>query len=128
MPYADPETQREYQRERVARVRAEWLEGKACVACGSTERLHVHHIDPTQKIGHNVWSWAPARRAAELAKCEVRCKPCHIAKHLPPLPDHGTYARYDAAPPRACRCDECRAANAARNRSARARRAAILTT
>lgn len=81
VPYADPEAQRRYQREWMARRRREWLdENGPCVDCGSWEELEVDHVDPATKTTHAVWSWSAARREAELAKCVVRCHDCHAAK------------------------------------------------
>lgn len=81
MPYANREAKRRYQRERAARIRSEFLDGKSCVACGATRDLQVHHVDPAAKTSHSVWSWSRPRREAELAKCEVRCRTCHEEQH-----------------------------------------------
>lgn len=114
MPYANPEKQRQYQREWMAARRAEYLSGKSCVKCGSTNDLQIDHLDPKKKITHRVWSWSKEKRDAELAKCQVLCKPHHREKteeqyeltsgreRVP----HGTYHRYS----RGCRCPECSAA------------------
>ena len=48
---------RDYQRQWVARRRAEFFAGKACVRCGSQERLELDHIDPKLKVAHQIWSW-----------------------------------------------------------------------
>jgi len=90
--------------------RRQWLKAHGpCVRCQSGERLEVHHRDQTQKINHRVWSWSEARRTAELAKCEVLCRHCHIAIHSTNRrKEHGRGA-YD----RGCRCEVCRAAKAA---------------
>lgn len=108
MPMATPEEQREYQRKWIARRRAEWLVGKACVDCGSSENLTIDHRDPTQKIHHRVWSWRLERREAELAKCDVRCDPCHRERHAKERRHHGL-GRYQ----KGCRCDVCKAAKSA---------------
>lgn len=42
--------------------------------------MQVDHADASTKVSHNVWSWAEERREAELAKCVVRCQPCHVKK------------------------------------------------
>lgn len=82
MPYRDPEAQREYQRKWMANRRASALEGKTCALCGSTDGpFDFHHVDPTQKLDHKVWSWTAKRRDAELAKCVVLCRDCHIGHH-----------------------------------------------
>lgn len=81
MPYADPERQREFQREWVAARRKEWFDKNGlCVDCGSSEALQLDHVDRHHKVDHKVWSWAKERREAELAKCVVRCTPCHQEK------------------------------------------------
>jgi 5-methylcytosine-specific restriction endonuclease McrA len=82
MPYKDKEAQRAYQREWVRKRRAEWLSDKSCIVCGSTENLHVDHIDPKSKLSHHVWSWSEKRRLAELAKCQVLCAVHHKQKTL----------------------------------------------
>jgi hypothetical protein len=80
MTYRDPERQRQYQRAWMAKRRAEFMAGKACVFCGSTERLELDHIDRHQKTHHRIWSWTKERREAEIAKCRVLCRPCHIER------------------------------------------------
>lgn len=81
MGYADPEMQRKYQREWNAARRSKWLSDNGpCVDCGSWESLEVDHVDPSQKVTHNVWTWRQERRDAELAKCVVRCEECHARK------------------------------------------------
>jgi 5-methylcytosine-specific restriction endonuclease McrA len=89
--------------------------GGKCVRCGSTERLEVDHIDPAAKVSHRIWGWSAEKRAAELAKCQVLCRPCHHkktgAEKRRPI-THGTASGYR----RGCRCLPCGAAN--RRRSA----------
>lgn len=107
MGYKDPEKQREYQRQWIARRKAEWFEGKSCVECGSTENLELDHIDPATKITNAIWSWSEERRNAELAKCQVLCHDCHVKKTHIDLDhfQHGTPSEYQ----RGCRCVPCRA-------------------
>ena len=123
MGYADPELQRKYQREWRASRRAEWLADKSCVICGTTEDLQVDHIDPSQKVDHNVWSWSLARREEELAKCQVLCWPHHKEKTFrdshPNGINHGTAGSYRNAQ---CRCEICRAWAAEAWRDCRARK------
>ena len=64
----------------MARRRAEWFEGKSCVDCGGVADLRLDHVDASLKVSHRIWSWARERREAELAKCVVRCEPCHLVK------------------------------------------------
>ena len=112
MGYADPERQRQYQREWTATRKAEWLRTNGpCVDCGSWSDLEVDHVNPAEKVTHHVWSWSEGRRSAELAKCVVRCHPCHAIKTaMHPLPPHGTIQRYwsQKAP---CRQECCKKAN-----------------
>lgn len=82
MPYSDPDRQREFNREWVAKRRREWFADKACVRCGSNEDLQLDHVDPKLKVDHRIWSWSKERRDAETAKCQVLCYPCHITKTI----------------------------------------------
>lgn len=114
MPYSDPEQRRKHKREWRARNRSNYLADKACVVCGSTERLEVDHINPAEKVSHNIWSWSKVRREAELAKCQVLCYDHHLEKTLrehyeevAKIP-HGDRRRYK----RGCHCTACRKANA----------------
>jgi hypothetical protein len=122
MPFKDPAERRRYNREWMARRRAEWFAGKTCVDCGATERLEVHHRDPEQKISHRVWTWADDRREAELAKCEPLCRPCHFKRHKR-VAAHGGERRYRQG----CRCAVCvegwAQVNAARRVAAKLKRA-----
>jgi hypothetical protein len=78
---SDPERMREYKRKWIAKRRADWLaDNGPCIRCGSWDDLEVDHIDQGKKVAHKVWSWSQARRDAELAKCQVLCKGCHLDK------------------------------------------------
>ena len=109
VPYKDPAKLRAYQRAWCAANRAEWLAAHGpCVQCGSELKLEVDHIDTAQKVSHKVWSWAPTRRNAELAKCQVLCGECHLEKTRISRRSrirHGTSHLYDAL---GCRCSPCR--------------------
>jgi hypothetical protein len=107
---------RKYKREWAARRRAEFMAGKSCVVCGTTESLEVDHIDPSQKVSHRIWTWAIPRRDAELAKCQILCTEHHKEKTRAdrPIPEHGTISRYGSI--HKCRCDLCRKANADRKK------------
>lgn len=120
------EYRRRWCREDVKKKRLAWVtENGPCRQCGSSERLEVDHIDPANKVHHAVWSWAPERRAAELAKCQVLCHRCHREKSIAYLRRpirHGThtgYSYYD------CRCDDCRAAHTQYERTRREKRRGI---
>lgn len=119
MPYGDPEKQREYQRAWVAERRRHFFADKSCAVCGSSDRMELDHIDPALKISHRIWSWSPARRAAEVEKCQVLCHAHHLEKTLSVYParEHGTVVMYENG---GCRCAECRAASASRRRAYRA--------
>lgn len=130
MPYKDPDRQREYQRQYVARRRAEYLAGKVCAVCGSTTDLQIDHVDPTLKepslrVRNNIFSWSAKRRAVELAKCQILCLTHHKEKTRKDRePPHGTKSRYSS---RGCRCEPCTAANTEAQRKRRARLQAPLT-
>jgi 5-methylcytosine-specific restriction endonuclease McrA len=120
MPMGTREEQREYQRLWIARRRQDWIDeqGGKCHSCGSTDRLEVDHIDPSEKSLNPtaVWSLAKTnpKRIAELAKCQVLCYDCHLSKTLASIPEvpHGTHTRYVKYK---CRCSDCRAAHAVTN-------------
>lgn len=107
--------QRNYQRSWKAKRRAAWIEANGpCAQCGSFDKLEVDHINPEDKVEHNVWSWSEERREAELAKCQVLCGWCHQekstresqirnARTTKPL-NHGTEWAYK----RGCRCGSCK--------------------
>ncbi len=106
MSYKTSEKQRAYQRVWWRGRRAAWVAlNGPCVKCGSHLNLEVDHIDPEAKVSHKVWSWAKPRREAELAKCQVLCRECHILKTHGER-RHGTQAMYRSG---RCRCETCRA-------------------
>lgn len=70
MPMRTKEEQREYQRLWIKRRRDAWFaENGPCAECGSWDNLRLDHVDASQKVSHNVWSWTEVRRLVELAKC-----------------------------------------------------------
>ena len=108
MAYKDPAAQREYQRRWWASRRQSYLNKMGpCQACGSTKNLVFHHVDPDQKVSHNIWSWSRSRIERELAKCTVLCAQCHTQHHLGKAVTHGTHTGYSYY---GCRCDRCREA------------------
>jgi 5-methylcytosine-specific restriction endonuclease McrA len=114
MPYKNPVLQREYQRDRCARIRREWIKKNGpCQICRSTTDLEVDHRDPSTKKGHRVWSWSETKRTQELKKCQVLCRICHQKKSADekrkPLV-HGEERGYD----KGCRCLRCKAAHSLR--------------
>lgn len=110
---------------KVQQRRERWLaDNGPCRQCHSWQDLHVHHREPKQKIDHKVWMWRAERRAAELLKCEVLCRACHITTHsLLARKAHGigSYRR-------GCRCEICRAARGAQCQRYRAKHRAELLT
>lgn len=124
MPYRDKDKQRQFQREHLAKRRAEWIasQGGRCVRCGSREELEIDHIDPRDKLYNpsHLWSRSLAFREAELAKCQVLCRACHLRKTVSGANrSHGASYQYTK---QGCRCEACRAWNARRARNQRRRR------
>ncbi len=65
----------------MARRRKEWFDAKGpCVQCGSWQELELDHIDPKTKVSSRIWSWTQSKRDAELKKCQVLCRSCHLEK------------------------------------------------
>lgn len=95
MPIANAEKRRRYQRRWIKRQRDEWIasQGGACADCGRRDTLQMHHVDPTQKVSHRIWSWSKARRVIELAKCVVLCRRCHRMRHRLPTSRFWAVAR-----------------------------------
>lgn len=115
---------KEYMKERARRRRKLALSqlGSECVVCGSSGDLDFDHIDPTTKVNSIASLVASASEEllqAELMKCQLLCKECHLEKSrangdfthggggcnkiLNPL--HGTWGMYGREK---CRCEPCR--------------------
>lgn len=119
MSYEDTEARKaylkEYRRKWMAERRRAWFADKLCEKCGSNNKLQIHHIDPSTKVDHKIWSWSKKRRDVELAKCQVLCYYCHLEetneyhKQGENHREHGTFNMYSKI---GCRCTECRRANA----------------
>jgi len=118
MPYKDKQRQLEYQREWMRKRRAKYLDGAVCKWCGSDEKINIHHVDPTTKVHHAIWSWAEPRIVEELSKCITICEECHVTHHAEERIVHGSLARYQAG----CRCEACRSAKSEENRRYRERK------
>lgn len=94
--------------------------GGCCVRCGTKENLEFDHVDPSTKrfsvCAGLTRAWDEL--VEEARKCQLLCRPCHIAKGAKdrPEPAHGLYRYWYWA----CRCDVCRAANAAKSARQRA--------
>jgi 5-methylcytosine-specific restriction endonuclease McrA len=110
------------ERKHARRARLIEMLGGCCVRCGSTDDLEFDHIDPKTKrftIGGNLSRpWADL--VEEARRCQLLCQKCHRAKCAEDYPEtpHGIYRYSDFG----CRCDVCRAANAAKSARRRARR------
>lgn len=92
--------------------------GGKCVDCGSTENLEFDHEDSETKAFDvaKIWSYKQERFEAELAKCVLRCKSCHIEKSRQfdwRRVDHGG----GVSGKRGCKCDLCKAKKSEYNRN-----------
>lgn len=110
MPYKDKEMQREYQRNWMRKRRNDYFKDKVCEKCNSTLNLELHHLDPSIKESHKIWSWTEERGNKELEKCVVWCERCHNKHHMKIRSEipikHGTRSGYK----RFCRCILCKQA------------------
>jgi 5-methylcytosine-specific restriction endonuclease McrA len=73
-----------YMKRRIAERRARAVEqlGGKCILCGSTENLEFDHIDRRTKacsIG-KLWTYSEEKLQAELRKCQILCRECHLRK------------------------------------------------
>lgn len=117
------EHMRQYMLDRYYARRADAIEhlGGVCVRCGSVEDLHFDHVDPATKTAEiaKIMLRRLDRLYEELAKCQLLCQSCHIAKTAEDAasgmstrrstkiddPQHGTWAMYAK---KKCRCGKCR--------------------
>jgi hypothetical protein len=110
--------QRDYNKvwKQARRARLIEMLGGCCVRCGATENLEFDHIDPSTKVLaiSAALSRAWDSLVEEALKCQLLCKPCHVAKGAGDRPElrHGTYYVYWYWN---CRCDPCKAANTAKS-------------
>ena len=107
MPYKDKDKQREYQKRWMRSRRSEFFADRVCEECGSSKNLQLHHIDPSKKEQHRIWSWSQSHRDKEIEKCSILCSKCHRKKHASKA-GHGTTTKYSYG----CRCNPCKAAKA----------------
>lgn len=78
--------------------------GGQCVDCGTIEQLEFDHIDPAQKSFTITVGWSRADFWSEVAKCVLRCKPCHAVRTTQQQSvDHGQ----GLTGKRNCRCGLC---------------------
>lgn len=94
---------RNYQRNWMRDRRGSYFKDKCCEECGSTEKLELHHIDPSNKFTHKIWSYREDIREKEIAKCSVLCQRCHLKETIVQHSYHSK-SRYS----KGCRCEICR--------------------
>lgn len=112
MQMSSPEWRKDYQKKRyIERLNfaREKLGGK-CAKCGNVDGLEFDHINPSTKTANIpiATMWSEERWLAELAKCQLLCRLCHLAKNGQEaigrrLTTHGRVKQYQ----RGCRCNEC---------------------
>lgn len=64
------------------KAKAKELLGGICAICGTTEALDFDHIDPATKL-FNIskgWRYSEELFWAEVAKCQLLCRPHHLEK------------------------------------------------
>jgi 5-methylcytosine-specific restriction endonuclease McrA len=61
-----------------------WLVAHGPCPCGSKRNLHIDHINPKDKKikVQQLWAVSEKKRQAELKKCQVLCKKCHLKKTI----------------------------------------------
>lgn len=78
------EKRREYNLARYYALKAEAIQklGGKCVKCGSLENLQLDHIDARtkQNKGQPLLNYSKDKISAELSKCQLLCRSCHILK------------------------------------------------
>lgn len=83
--------------------------GNQCAICKSKVELEFDHIDPQTKTDGiaNLWTASNVKFEAELDKCQLLCKPCHINKTRveATTTSHGTFSMYQR---QKCRCTICK--------------------
>lgn len=107
MPYKDRSKQRKYQLDFVVRRRREYFKDQKCLICGSLKKLVLHHMVPSEKNSHKIWSWRKERREEELKKCIILCDNCHKEIHGKYKNEewHGKRHGYEV---KKCRCLKCK--------------------
>lgn len=111
---------RKYHKDNLARI----LEGRRCEACGATDNLCFTDYNSPFKDGRKRIEGINKKWLFVLNNATCLCRSCFMRYNLTdektPVPMcHGTYKMYKVGK---CRCEECRAANAARIREERRRR------
>ena len=96
------------------------LDHGPCQQCGSRDHLEIDHIIPLKKPHENIdiFMRSPEKQDAELALCQVLCRPCHLKKCITETLNttHGRDRMYSK---HGCRCQPCRDAHAAKRRQNR---------
>ena len=120
------EKMRTYMLDRYHRRRAEYVEewGGVCVDCGSQEELEFDHDDSSSKVvpvAKLFTSYTDTKIRAELDKCVLRCKPCHLLKSQ--IEDWKVIGHGGGlSGKRGCPCGPCKAKKSDYNRAYRLRK------
>ena len=88
----DPEFKKEQQeknrlrREKKKKMWLEYMEGKSCCDCGSVDIINLEHDhrdgeEQLFNIGDGKFRYGWKRLMLECAKCDIRCRPCHMKRH-----------------------------------------------
>lgn len=112
----DPTRHRDYMRGYILKkyheimIEAKEYLGGECVKCGSADGLEIDHIDRTTKTGEiNKMVGNRAKFWAEIDRCQLLCKDCHIRKTVSERGQlyykgmHGFLSSY-----RYCKCRKCK--------------------
>jgi hypothetical protein len=79
--------EKKYQRSRNRSANLVAEHGGQCIECGTTERLHFHHVDPSTKVDSvsQMLHLSPDKARAEAEKCVLLCISCHsrVPKGVP---------------------------------------------
>jgi 5-methylcytosine-specific restriction endonuclease McrA len=121
---------RDYMRKRMweRKKQAQQQLGGTCKHCDSSDDLEFDHIDPKSKtmVISKMWTASEVRFQAELRKCQLLCRSCHIIKSAlecgkkPARGTHGTLSSYrHCGPPKCEACKEAKRTYAQHKRSER---------
>jgi len=101
---------KQYREKRTAEryTKAVELLGGVCAKCGIVDKFDFDHVDPKSKsfeLSLHFWDYSWERLIPEIMKCQLLCKPCHIAKTSSERSvGHGG----GLTGKRGCYCDLCR--------------------
>lgn len=84
--------------------------------CGSAGRFEIDHIDKTTRVYRfpHFFKTRDEIFYAELAKCQILCRDCHMKKSIAERGRRygkGVYGTVTYHDHHDCRCDKCRKAN-----------------